>query len=136
MNCMWQLGFKLEMLWTGNLILYRVADNVGIWKSNTYGSKAYQGSMLSNGNFVLYDKNLTSTFWSSNTNGNEGAYLLVSDDGNLVIKNPTGNVIWTSNSTSNCTGKCASFIEVLYIKLCNLLAFPYIRRFNNIKKVS
>jgi len=114
------------MVWTGNLILYRVDDNVGIWKSNTYGSKAYQGSMLSNGNFVLYNKNFSTIYWSSNTAGNEGAYLMVSNDGNLVIKTATGHTIWTSNSTSNCTGTSLTFDDRWFsIILYKILAYKF-----------
>ncbi len=67
--------FKLEMLWNGNLVLFRVNDNLAIWKTNTSGTQAYKATMLSDGNLTLTDKSSTQTFWSSKTSGNVGAFL-------------------------------------------------------------
>ena len=96
--------FKLEMLWNGNLVLFRVDDNIALWKSNTSGTQAYKVTMLNNGNFTLTDKNSTQIFWSSMTSGNIGAFLSLQDDGNLVIKTILGSIVWSSNTNSNCTG--------------------------------
>ncbi len=71
--------FKLEMLWTGNLVLFRVSDNVPLWKTNTSGTQAYKATMLINGDLTLTNKNSTQTYWSSNTAGGNFTNILWAD---------------------------------------------------------
>jgi len=108
------------MLWTGNLVLFRVDDNIPLWKSNTSGTQAYKATMLSDGNLILTDKNSSQTFWSTGTSGNIGAILLVQDDGNLVVKTISGAIFWSSNSKSNCTG-----YYFFLISYCNDVVFQH-----------
>jgi hypothetical protein len=56
------------------------------------------------GNLVLFNAKDEVIYWSSGTSGHSDSFLLLQDDGNLAIKDVNEDIVWTSNSLSNCTG--------------------------------
>ncbi|OWA52904.1 hypothetical protein BV898_17346 [Hypsibius exemplaris] len=85
----------------GDLVLYRKADNLVLWASNTYMQPSDHAIMQPDGDFVLYNKN-HEKLWHSRTgclNGcQEGAFLVLQNDGNLVIYDDRENWLWSTNT--------------------------------------
>jgi hypothetical protein len=60
--------------------------------------------MQNDGSFVVYS--LTKIVWSSGTSSrNLGASLVLQENGELVIQAQNGSILWSTNSSSNCSGK-------------------------------
>ena len=69
----------------GNLVLYKVENNVALWSTGTQGKHARELDMQADGNLVLYNYQIE-TLWDSQSSGrNANARLVVQDDGNLVV---------------------------------------------------
>jgi hypothetical protein len=92
----------------GNLVLYRTADHVPLWASNTAVGRAGASLIMQqDGNLVLYGAYIVDfdpgapqrreVLWASGTDGRVGSYLVMQDDGNAVVYYPTYPV-WASNT--------------------------------------
>jgi len=101
-------AYELVVQGDSNLVLYRTADHVPLWASNTdNGLEGAALVMQEDGNLVLYgayivsfDPNTPTTrevLWASGTDGRVGSYLVMQDDGNAVVYYPTYPV-WASNT--------------------------------------
>ena len=97
--------FRLNLTLDGNLILYHVDSGHSLWSTEILDPRIDHGYVDFSGNFVLYSKNNEFPFWESGTFGNPGSFLLLQDDGNLVVGNPYGDILWTSNTESICSGE-------------------------------
>jgi hypothetical protein len=90
----------------GNMVLYRRADGVALWSTNTSGSGPVHLRMQADGNMVLYrteaDGSELNAVWSSQTS-TPGDYALLQDDTNFVVYGPnggptTGGALWSTNT--------------------------------------
>ena len=97
--------FRLNFTFDGNLVLYHVDSGHILWATEIVDPRLNRGYMNFYGNFVLCDKNKVIPFWQTDISGNEGNFLLLQDDGNLVVENPYGDILWTSNTESICSGE-------------------------------
>ncbi|RKH49246.1 hypothetical protein [Corallococcus llansteffanensis] len=85
----------------GNLVVYRVNDNVAIWATHALGGTA--AVMQQDRNFVVYGdiNNAASWRWASQTGApvvDTGTYLQVGDDGALTIYSGAGQKVWGTRS--------------------------------------
>jgi hypothetical protein len=92
----------LVMQGDGNLVLYRNDSGLAVWSTNTWGTPVTHAVLQNDGNFVCYDT-AGKPYWASNTDAGSlfplQRSVILQDDGNLVIcDNPTGAVLWTSNT--------------------------------------
>ncbi len=76
----------------GNLVLYN--GPTVLWATNTKGTSPRLVSLHDDGNFVVYSE--STVVFASNTNRHSGAKLYIQDDRKLVIKDATGNQIWSA----------------------------------------
>jgi GH25 family lysozyme M1 (1,4-beta-N-acetylmuramidase) len=83
----------------GNLVLAQNTSGGArtLWSSATNGQDARTLIVEEDGNVVLYGPD--SALWATGTYDNAGAALRVQDDGNLVVKNASGQNVWTSGTT-------------------------------------
>jgi hypothetical protein len=97
--------FRLNFTFDGNLILYRFDTGHILWATEIVDPRKNQGYVDFSGNFVIYSKNNVLPFWESGTFGNPGAFVVLQNDGNLVVESPYGDILWTSNTESVCSGE-------------------------------
>lgn len=72
-------------------------------------NSGYRLALLGNSDFVLVNASNSSTLWSAQTNvggpNNPNSKLaqqvVMQLDGNLVVKSPSGDILWTSNTAGN-----------------------------------
>lgn len=93
-------AYKLVMQGDGNLVLYRVSDNVPTWATNTHGNPGTRAVMQGHGNLVLYGTDGHAK-WGSPGPWIEHSTLKVRNDGKIVILDPNNNVQWSAGSS--CT---------------------------------
>lgn len=82
---------KLEMKSGGNLVLYRVSDNVTLWQTSTAQAGSY-AKMETNGNFVV--KNPSSQVLFQSNTSNSTAYVMLQSDRNLVVYTAARSPLW------------------------------------------
>ena len=102
-------AYQLVVQGDSNLVLYRTADHVPLWASNTDNGRGGASLIMQDdGNLVLYGAYIVNfddpnapqrreVLWASGTDGRPGAYLEMQDDGNAVIYYPRYPV-WASNT--------------------------------------
>lgn len=91
--------YKLIYQPDGNLVLYRLSDNIALWSTETAGSPGGHCSMQANGNLVIYKPDGKAS-WAAGTweKKCKGSKLVLKDDGNLVIIG--SNTVWWESKTS------------------------------------
>ncbi len=88
-------AYRLLYQSDGNLVVYRNADNVPMWHTNTWGTSPGQAVMQGDGNFVVYTSGGNYVF-HTHTYGNPGAFLELGNDGKLRVYSAGGLVLWQS----------------------------------------
>jgi hypothetical protein len=88
--------YRLVYQGDGNLVIYRIADNLPIWSSGTYGTSPGRAVMQSDGNFVVYNAAGAPVFHTS-TFGNAGAFLRLQNNASIVVLRGSDQVrLWGS----------------------------------------
>jgi hypothetical protein len=92
-------AYKLIYQTDGNLVLYRLSDNLPLWCSRTDGKPAGRCTMQTNGNLVIYTPN-NGAIWATGTwtDKYRGGELFLSANGNLTIESGQGAVWWESRT--------------------------------------
>jgi hypothetical protein len=88
--------FRFILQNDGNLVLYRISDNVALWSSNTSSGKSVFLRMQGDGNLVLYGPN-SFPLWNSSSFGT-GAYCIIQNDGNVVVYSGGNVPLWATNT--------------------------------------
>lgn len=89
-NGLYRLSFQTD----GNLVLYRNADNVGIWASRTNNKPANYLYFQHDGNLVLYQNTSGGVQWATNIYSSStnppasNAFYILQLDGNFVMGYP------------------------------------------------
>jgi hypothetical protein len=114
--------YTLVMQTDGNLVVYAVTSTSArpIWSTGQGGSYV---RMQMDGNLAVYRSNNT-WHWTSGTGGrpyNMGFYLQLNDDGSLKIVDPTGAVIWRTNSDPMLPPSCPEGSPVRQYATCTYL---------------
>jgi hypothetical protein len=89
--------FRLRMMSTGGLELYRVQLGQLLWKSLAIARVGSLAAMQPDGSFVLRGRR-TAPYWSTPTAGNPGAFVVLQNDGNLVVYDRNNRPLWASGS--------------------------------------
>ncbi len=87
---------RLSMMETGELALYKTANNEILWSSMTIGTDAVYAVMQNDGNLGIFN-NSNQMLWSSRSEGHQGSYLMLQRDGNMTIGNER-ETLWSSGT--------------------------------------
>jgi len=87
---------ELVLQTDGNLVVYALKPQQGLWSSGTNGKGSTRAVMQTDGNLVVYAG--ATSVWNSGTDGHPGAALAAQADGNLVIYGPGAVVLWQSQT--------------------------------------
>ncbi len=87
--------YKLIMQHDGNLVFYRVVDNVPLWSTNTWGRNGAQAFMTQSGPVILYND---AVIWALDVPSGSAPKLVAQSDGNLVVYTSTDVAHWASDT--------------------------------------
>jgi hypothetical protein len=105
--------FRLRMMNSGGLRLYRVMNGQTLWTSTQQAHVGAYAVMEPDGRFITR-WGQGAAYWSTPTGGHPNAFVVLQDDGNLVVLDAANNPLWSSQSGPDLRAPTIRYTEGSY----------------------